>query len=224
VGALLSLVLAGAGCTAADAKDCSNPCQVGDGDVCASVRLVSELGRSLAMHVGRQSGSCGGIKPLAADELALTWSRDAAGPFTPVPVRRRGDDAMVAPDAAGAYFIEAAARDGHGAPDRLIVLVVDPKTEPVRLALHPARGVTAAATAVKVRWVPRAGADRFPRRRWPLWLDNDRAGLAAQPLRLPPGHYDVEWTHVARGKSQTGVAAIEVSGGGSVDVPLTPSK
>jgi hypothetical protein len=217
----LGLLAAAAGCDTASAKQCANPCEVGDGDVCASVRLVGELGRPLAMRAGRQSGTCGGVKPLPADELVLTWSRDPAGPFTPVPVRRRGDDVMIAPDAPGAYFVEAAARNGAGAPDRLIVLVVDPKTEPVRLQLRPDKGLTASATSIKVRWVPPGGADRFPRRRWPVWLDNDRAGLSAQPLRLPPGRYDVEWTHAARGKTQTGVATITVTSPGSVDVPLT---
>jgi hypothetical protein len=136
--ALLGLALAGCD---AEAKQCSNPCEVGDGDMCASVRLVGELGRSLPMSVGRQGGTCGGIKPLPADDLALTWSRDPAGPFTPVPARRRGDDVMITPDAPGAYFVEAAARDGRGAPDRLVVLVVDPRTEPVRLRLRPAKGL-----------------------------------------------------------------------------------
>lgn len=216
--ALLALLLAGCD---AEAKQCSNPCDVGDGDMCVSVWSVGELGRSLPMRVGRQSGTCGGVKALPGDGLVLTWSRDPAGPFTPVPVRRHGEDVTITPDAAGAYFIEAAARDGAGAPDRLIVLVVDPKTEPVRLRLLPGKGLAASATAVKVRWVPPAGADRFPRRRWPVWLDNDRAGKAGQPLRLPPGRYDVEWTHVARGKAQTGVTTIDVTGAGSVDVPLT---
>lgn len=221
VGLALGLALAGPGCDGAEAKQCSNPCEVGDGDVCASVRLVSELGRSVAMRPGRQSGTCGGVKPLPADGMTLTWSRDPAGPFTPIPLTRHGDDATFTPDSAGAYYIEAAARDGAGAPDRLVLLVLDPKTAPVRLQLRPARGLAASATAVKVRWVPPGGADRFPRRRWPVWLDNDRAGLASQPLRLPPGRYDVEWTHVARGKTQTGVTTVEVTGAGSVDVPLT---
>jgi hypothetical protein len=218
---ILWLTAAGAGCDGAQAKQCSNPCEVSDGDICASVRLIGELGRPLAMHPGRQSGTCGGVKPLPADQLVLTWSRDPAGPFTPIPVQRRGDDVLITPDSAGAYYIEAAARDGAGAPDRAVVLVVDPKTEPVRLRLRPDKRLAASATSVKVRWVPPAGADRFPRRRWPVWLDNDRAGMAGQPLRLPTGRYDVEWTHVARGKTQTGVTTIEVTGAGSVDVPLT---
>ena len=54
-----------------------------------------------------------------------------------------------------------------------------------------------------------------------MWLDNDRPGRAGQPLKLPPGRYDVEWSHVARGKTQTGVTTIDVTGAGSVDVPLT---
>ena len=216
--ALLGLALVGCD---AEAKQCSNPCEVGDGDMCASVRLVGELGRSLPMSVGRQSGTCGGVKPLPADELLLTWSRDPAGTFTPVPVRHYGDDVTITPDAAGAYFLEAAARDGSRAPDRLVVMIVDPKTEPVRLRLRPDKGLVASATAIKVRWVPPAGADRFPRRRWPVWLDNDRPGRAGQPLKLPPGRYDVEWSHVARGKTQTGVTTIDVTGAGSVDVPLT---
>lgn len=218
--ALAWLGLALAGCDA-EAKQCSNPCEVGDGDVCVSVWPVGELGRSLPMFVGRQSGTCGGLKPVPGDGLVLIWSRDPAGPFTPVPVRRYGDGVTTTPDRAGAYFFEAAARDGVGAPDRLVVMIVDPKTEPVSLRLLPSKGLAASATAVKVRWVPPAGADRFPRRRWPVWLDNDRAGKAGRPLRLPPGRYDVEWTHVARGKVQTGITTIDVTGAGSVDVPLT---
>ena len=218
---MLWLAATGAGCDSAQARQCSNPCDVGDGDICASVRLINELGQPLAMHPGRQGGTCGGVKPLPPDQLVLTWSRDPAGPFTPIPVQHRGDDVRITPDSAGAYYIEAAARDGAGAPDRVVVLVVDPKTEPVRLRVRPAKGLAASATSVKVRWVPPASADRFPRRRWPVWLDNDRAGMAGQPLRLPPGRYDVEWTHVAHCKTQTGVTTIEVTGAGSVDVPLT---
>ncbi|HEY6174802.1 MAG TPA: hypothetical protein VIX73_10175, partial [Kofleriaceae bacterium] len=63
---MAGLIVLGAGCDAASAKQCSNPCDVGDGDVCASVRLIGELGRALAMHPGRQSGTCGGLAPLPA--------------------------------------------------------------------------------------------------------------------------------------------------------------
>lgn len=206
----------------APADECSNPCDVRDGDLCAPMKRVIELGDSLAVRPGRQGGTCGGVRPLAAGDLVLTWSRDPSGPFTPMPVSRHGDDLMITPDRPGPYFIEAAARDGVGAPDRLVVMVVDPKTEAVRLQLRPGKGLAAARTAIKVRWVPATSVDRFPRRRWPVWWDNDRAGLAGNPLRLPPGRYDVEWTERSRAPARTGVTTIEVAGPGPVDVALIP--
>jgi hypothetical protein len=119
--------------------------------VCAPVKQVIELGRTLAMRPGRQSGTCGGVVPLATDQVVLTWSRDPTGPFTPMPVTRHGDDLVLKPDRAGPYFIEVAARDGVGAPDRLVIMVVEPKNEAVRLQLRPGKGLAAERTAIKVR-------------------------------------------------------------------------
>jgi len=138
-------------------------------------------------------------------------------------VTRQGDDLVVKPDRAGPYFLEVAARDGVGAPDRLVIMVVDLKNEAVRLQLRPGKGLAAERTAIKVRWVPTTAGDGFPRHRWLVWRDNDRAGLAGNPLRLPPGRYDVEWTDRWRGRAQTGITTIDVAGPGSIAVELTPA-
>lgn len=217
-GAILVAVL---GAPAARAKECTNRCKVGDGDLCASMVAVVELGRSITVIPGRQRGTCGGVEPVAADELVLSWSQDPAGPFTPIPVSRIGDAIRFAPDRAGAYFIEVVARNGVGAPYRQVIMVLESTAAKVRLRLRPGSGPATARAAVKVRWIPSGAVDRFPRDRWPVWRDNDRAGQAADPLRLPPGHYDVEWTDSSHRTLQTGVTPIDVTGPGWVDVPLT---
>ncbi|HET7506003.1 MAG TPA: hypothetical protein VFK02_33515 [Kofleriaceae bacterium] len=221
LGIGLALAL-GAGVVRAD--ECSNPCEVNDGDMCVSTLRVVELGRSIAMGVGRQRGMCGDIAPMAATDLVLTWSRDPSGPFTPVPVTRRGGSLLVKPDRAGPYFIEAAARDGAGAPDRLVIMVVDPKTAAVALRLRPSKGLAVANTAIKVWWVPTGGLDRFPRRRWPVWRDNDASRPAERRMRLPSGRYDVEWTNRKGGHARTGVTTIDVTGPGPFDVALTAAE
>jgi hypothetical protein len=218
--ALLPLIVFWLGADTAHAYECSNPCNVASGDVCVSMAQVVELGRTVAMNVGRQKGTCGGVAPFTDDERVLTWSRDPAGPFTPIPVRREGDFLMVTLDRPGPYFIEAAARDGKGAPDRLVLLVVDPATDLVRLHLRPGKGLATSHRPVTVRWVPAGDVDRFPRSRWPMWQSLDGAGLARHPMRLPPGRYDVEWIDRARGRAQTGITSFEVTGGGDIDVTL----
>ena len=218
---VVAIAALGGGTGRAQAEQCSNPCEVGSGDLCLPIKQVVELGRAITLRPGRQSGTCGGVVPLAADQVALTWSRDAAGPFTTVPVTREGAALTWTPERAGPYFLEAVARDGVGAPDRVVVIVVEPSTQAVRLQLRPGKGLAAARTAIKVRWVPSAPSDRFPRQRWPVWRDNDGAGLAGNPLRLPPGRYDVEWTERSRGRAQRGVTTIDVAGPGDVAVELT---
>jgi hypothetical protein len=217
-GAILVSTL---GMPTARAKECTNRCKVGDGDLCAAMTPIVELGRSITVIPGRQRGTCGGVEPVALDELVLTWGRDPAGPFTPMPVSRIGDAIRFTPDRAGPYFIEVAARNGVGAPYRQVIMALEPTTAKVRLRLHPGDGPATLRAAVKVRWIPTGPVDRFPRERWPVWRDNDRAGQAADPLRLPPGHYDVEWTDSSHRTLQTGVTPIDVTGPGWVDVPLT---
>jgi len=219
---LVALIAVGLGADAR-AKECSNPCEVGDGDICVSTLPVVELGRSITMHAGRQGGTCGGVVPMATADLAMTWSPDPAGPFTPIPVTRRGDSLVVKPDRAGPLFIQAAARDGVGAPDQRVIMVVDPTAPAVELRLRPGKGVTAANTTITVRWLPSGSVDRFPRRRWPVWWDNDTAGLAERRMRLPPGRYDVEWMHRQGGRTQRGVTTIDVTGAGPIDVALVPT-
>lgn len=210
----------------AEAKECRNVCQVGDGDLCAELRQqVADVGAPLRLRATRQRGTCGGGEVLAAGDVALTWSRSPAGPFTAVPATTDGAELVFTADHAGPYFLQLAARDGRGRADRFVVLAIDARDATrapvaVRFKLRPPRGLSLARIALRVRAVPAGVDDTFPPARWPTWRANDIAGKSARPLRLPPGRYQLEWTHRHRTRPQSGVETVEVTTAGPLAVPL----
>lgn len=229
---------------AAQAKQCSNPCQVADGALCASLyaaaggvlpEQVLPQGQPARLRLGRQSGACGGLVPLPKDELAQVKLLSAAtpqGPASVTPTTVDGDALRFTAAAPGPLFLRAA-RDGEDPRLAATLVALVESTAPeaqrpeVRLQLKLPKGLSAARSQVTLRYLPPAAAQAegagFPRRAWPTFRQNAAPGLSERPLRLPRGDYEVEWAYKDGRTPRSALIPIQITGPGVIPVTVPAS-
>ena len=212
--------------SSAVAGSCQNVCQVGNGDLCAEMPQVVPAGKPVILRVTKQQGTCGGGEELVASKLDLTWSREATGPFSPIPVTDQGDFEIFTPEQPGPYFLSLASRDGRGKPDRIVLFAlgdegVNAPVE-VRFRLQPPRGMALSRIALKVSYIAAGIDDTFPFSRWPVLRGTDAPGASGKTLSLPPGRYQLSWRYLHSKKPGHGVEIVEVKRAGDLLVPLHP--
>lgn len=167
---------------------------------------------------------------LAAAELDLTWSREAKGPFSPIPITNQGTFEVFTPEQPGPYFLSLASRDGSGKPDRMVLFALAEEgvhaPVNVQFRLQPPRGMALSRIALKVSFVPASPAaidDTFPSARWPVFRGTDAPGASGKSLSLPPGRYQLSWRYLHSKKPRHGVEIVEVKRAGALRVPLHPT-
>jgi hypothetical protein len=210
--------------SSAAAGACQNQCQVEDGDLCAEMSQVVPAGKPVILRVSKQQGTCGGGAVLVASKLNLTWSREAKGPFSPIPLIDKGDFSTFTPEQPGPYFLSLASRDGVGKPDRIVLFALGEEgvhaPVNVQFRLQPPRGMALSKIALKVSYLP-AGIDAaFPSARWPVFRGTDAPGASGKSLSLPLGRYQLSWRYLHSKKPRHGVEIVEVKSAGNVRVPL----
>lgn len=192
----------------AQASICLNPCRDPDGALCISLvgahsgvradRLV-QRGEPVTLVVGRQVGTCGGLRPVPPDRLAVRIEASPdRGPAAAAGARRIEDPLVWTPPHAGTFYVSVATTDDPPASDRIVVTVVDPARPGARLHLHAGPpSTTKTPPAAVLRLVPpdpeaaeRAG---FLRRRWPT-LDEPVVPRTERALVVPCGTWEVTWS------------------------------